>query len=150
MGVGIHRPPSEGKSRDRNAHHTCRDMDVIILSLRCRGCPEGIAIVSCVSKRAECGEGVNGGGKYADGDDTALPERHDIQPSMSRIGNSHGNAKTATLKHEVRGKFTAAMGRCAGAQRGRVTPTCPYLSFSPQGCSPVNLIAVARPSPWEA
>ena len=42
--------------------------------------------------------------QYACGDYTELLERHDIQPSMSRIGNPYDNAKAEsfikTLKHE--------------------------------------------------
>jgi putative transposase len=44
------------------------------------------------------------GVQYACGDYTALPETHDIQPSMSRIGNPYDNAKAEsfikTLKQE--------------------------------------------------
>ena len=44
------------------------------------------------------------GVQYACGDYTELLERHDIQPSMSRIGNPYDNAKAEsfikTLKHE--------------------------------------------------
>jgi len=44
------------------------------------------------------------GVQYACGEYTELLERHDIQPSMSRIGNPYDNAKAEsfikTLKHE--------------------------------------------------
>jgi putative transposase len=48
------------------------------------------------------------GVQYACGDYTALLAAHDIQPSMSRVGNPYGNAKAEsfmkTLKQEVDGR----------------------------------------------
>jgi hypothetical protein len=59
MGVEIRGSPFNRKSQDRKEHHAFREMDVRSLSMRCHGCPEGVAIVSCVSNGVLVLDGEN-------------------------------------------------------------------------------------------
>jgi transposase InsO family protein len=72
-----------------------------------RSWPEGEVRRCPVSRKPAPGTLIHHsdrGVQYACGDCTELLERHDIQPSMSRIGNPYDNAKAEsfikTLKHE--------------------------------------------------
>jgi putative transposase len=81
LGVGY---ASSGKSADRRADHVA-----------------GFAQACARTLVHHSDRGVH---QYACGDYTELLERHDIQPSMSRIGNPYDNAKAEsfmkTLKYE--------------------------------------------------